>query len=80
MWRKGADIAAEVLSEVLKRVPSLEASWLGLTRLRLPALWIPPSSSESGFSLDMSSSSRPPCYRSMRFSSSCPVRKDLETL
>jgi glycosyltransferase involved in cell wall biosynthesis len=29
MWRKGADIAATVLSELLKRIPSLGASWLG---------------------------------------------------
>jgi len=29
MWRKGADIAATVLSELLKRIPSLRASWLG---------------------------------------------------
>jgi glycosyltransferase involved in cell wall biosynthesis len=29
MWRKGAETAATVLSEVLKRMPSAEASWLG---------------------------------------------------
>jgi glycosyltransferase involved in cell wall biosynthesis len=29
MWRKGAETVATVLSEVLKRVPSLGASWLG---------------------------------------------------
>jgi glycosyltransferase involved in cell wall biosynthesis len=28
-WRKGAETAAAVLSEVLKRMPRLEASWLG---------------------------------------------------
>ncbi len=28
-WTKGAETAATVLSEVLKRIPSLEASWLG---------------------------------------------------
>jgi glycosyltransferase involved in cell wall biosynthesis len=29
MWRKGAETAATALSEVLKRMPSHEASWLG---------------------------------------------------
>ena len=29
LWWKGAETAARVLSEVLKRMPSLEASWLG---------------------------------------------------
>jgi glycosyltransferase involved in cell wall biosynthesis len=28
-WRKGAETAAAVLSEVMKRLPNLEASWLG---------------------------------------------------
>ena len=29
IWRKGAETAARVLSDVLKRMPSAEASWLG---------------------------------------------------